>query len=110
MFHTERTLGVKSPPLTVCPPVDVAAGVATAVVAVFAVFHGHAHGVELPSAASPLAYGIGFVIATGSLHLCGIALGSLCEQRGRAWLVPAAGYAIALVGVFLLLRAVGVTA
>ncbi len=90
--------------------IDVKVAFGAPIPADFAVFHGHAHGVELPSAASPLAYGIGFVIATGSLHLCGIALGSLCEQRGRAWLVPAAGYAIALVGVFFLLRAVGVTA
>src|SRR5262249_51420112 len=37
---------------------------AAMVVAVFAIFHGHAHGVELPSAANPMAYGVGFVVAT----------------------------------------------
>ena len=39
--------------------------VAAVIVAVFAIFHGHAHGVELPTAANPLAYGVGFVVATG---------------------------------------------
>jgi len=38
---------------------------AAVVVAVFAIFHGHAHGAELPTAANPLAYGVGFVVATG---------------------------------------------
>ena len=41
-------------------------GAAAVVVAVFAVFHGHAHGAELPHSANPLAYGVGFVVATGS--------------------------------------------
>src|SRR6195256_693025 len=52
-------------------------GAAAVIVGVFAIFHGHAHGAELPSAANPLAYGVGFVVATGLLHLCGIALGTL---------------------------------
>ncbi len=50
---------------------------AAAIVGVFAVFHGHAHGTELPDAANPLAYGVGFVVATGLLHLGGIGLGVL---------------------------------
>ncbi|MFZ0254929.1 MAG: HupE/UreJ family protein, partial [Gammaproteobacteria bacterium] len=43
----------------------------------FAIFHGHAHGTELPEAVNPLAYGVGFVTATGLLHLTGILLGVL---------------------------------
>ena len=50
---------------------------AVGVVACFAIFHGHAHGTELPAAANPLAYGIGFVISTGLLHLSGIVIGLL---------------------------------
>ncbi|MEO1467926.1 MAG: HupE/UreJ family protein [Pseudomonadota bacterium] len=50
---------------------------AAAIVAIFALFHGHAHGTELPAAADPLAYGIGFVIMTGLLHLAGIGIGML---------------------------------
>ena len=44
-------------------------------VGVFAVFHGHAHGTELPSSANPLEYAVGFVVATGLLHLPGLVLG-----------------------------------
>ncbi len=53
------------------PPIWVAA----VLVGAFAIFHGYAHGVELPKAAYPLAYGVGFVLSTGLLHLTGIALG-----------------------------------
>jgi urease accessory protein len=48
---------------------------AAALVAIFAIFHGHAHGTELPAGADSLAYSTGFVIATGLLHGAGIALG-----------------------------------
>jgi urease accessory protein len=61
------------------PPIWVAA----VVVAFFAIFHGHAHGAEMPAAASPLAYAAGFVIATGLLHLAGIALGLLARSQPR---------------------------
>jgi len=77
---------------------------ACAVVAVFAIFHGYAHGAELPRAANPLAYGVGFVVATGLLHLCGIAIGTLTRsptgQRG----VQALGAAIAVLGGYFLVR------
>ncbi|MCI0430972.1 MAG: HupE/UreJ family protein [Rhodospirillales bacterium] len=46
-----------------------------ALVALFALFHGHAHGTELPLAASPLLYGLGFIAATGMLHLIGLSIG-----------------------------------
>lgn len=61
-------------------PVVVACGV----VGLFALFHGYAHGIELPSAADPIGYSLGFVLATGSLHVAGIALGSLAAlPRGE---------------------------
>jgi urease accessory protein len=50
---------------------------AITLVGVFAIFHGHAHGTELPSAADPIAYAAGFVSGTGLLHLAGIAVGTL---------------------------------
>src|SRR5882757_4362785 len=50
---------------------------ASIIVAVFAVFHGYAHGKELPSAADPVSYSAGFVLATGLLHVAGICLGFL---------------------------------
>src|ERR1700744_4172905 len=49
------------------------------IVAIFAIFHGYAHGKELPSAADPIGYAVGFMLATGLLHLLGIGLGLINE-------------------------------
>ena len=76
---------------------------AAILVGAFAIFHGHAHGTELPEAASPLAYGTGFVIATGMLHLSGIAIGLLFRWPAGALVVRTAGLVIAAVGVYFLL-------
>jgi urease accessory protein len=81
--------------LALKPPLWVAA----LIVGAFAIFHGHAHGTELPEAASPIAYAIGFVIATGLLHLCGIGFGLLSRSTTGRYAVQAAGAAIAAVGV-----------
>jgi len=76
---------------------------AAAVVGVFAVFHGYAHGAEMPGAANALAYGVGFVVATGTLHAAGILIGVLTRWPAGAQAVRALGAAIAgLGGVFLL--------
>ncbi len=77
------------------PPI----GLAAVIVAAFAVFHGYAHGVELPKAADPLAYSLGFVIATGLLHLCGIAIGLVVRWPAGKVAVRALGAAIAMAGV-----------
>ena len=82
--------------------------VAIAIVAVFGVLHGHAHGTELPGSAAPAAYAAGFVVSTGLLHLAGIALGALQSVRHGAQLMRATGGAIALTGVWLLAGAPGV--
>ena len=79
--------------------------VAALLVALFAVFHGHAHGTELPQAASPLAYSLGFVVATGLLHLTGIALGLLTRWPAGRIAVRGMGAGIALLGVLFLTRA-----
>lgn len=77
--------------------------VAIVIVAVFAIFHGHAHGAELPEAVNPFAYALGFVLATGLLHLAGIAFGTLVRWPAGTWLVRAGGVAVAAVGsVFLI--------
>jgi urease accessory protein len=52
-------------------PVPVAA--AMGLVGVFAVFHGHVHGAEMPASAAGVAYALGFLLATALLHLTGIA-------------------------------------
>lgn len=77
------------------PPIWIAA----VVVGAFAIFHGHAHGTELPGATSALSYSIGFVIATGLLHLAGIAFGLLVRWPAGRIAVRAGGGVIALAGV-----------
>ena len=68
-------------------------------VSFFAIFHGHAHGTEMPNFAAPLLYAAGFVIATGLLHLCGIAIGALWRWPMGQWIVRGMGGVIAALGV-----------
>ena len=75
---------------------------ACAIVAVFAVFHGFAHGTEIPSLADPIAYSTGFMLATGSLHLAGIGLGTINAIRGGIMITRAMGAAVALAGLYFL--------
>ena len=73
---------------------------AAILVGVFAVFHGHAHGSELPAAVNPLAYGIGFVVSTGLLHLCGIVIGLLIRWPAGANAIRLLGAGIAALGAY----------
>jgi urease accessory protein len=68
------------------------------VVGLFGLFHGDAHGLEMPVATSPLAYGAGFVVATALLHAAGIVLG--LGLRRTLWnrAVRAAGAVVAALG------------
>ncbi|RAI43113.1 urease accessory protein [Rhodoplanes roseus] len=71
---------------------------ATMLVGLFGLFHGLAHGAEMPAAASPLAYGLGFVVATVLLHAAGVGAGLVL---GRGALQPAtrfAGASVAALG------------
>jgi urease accessory protein len=72
-----------------------------ALVALFALFHGHAHGSEWSATGSALAYGAGFVAATLVLHATGIALGLMAR---RPLALRAAGGAVAALGLLLLVR------
>ncbi|WP_149141599.1 HupE/UreJ family protein [Gemmobacter caeruleus] len=71
--------------------------VAVPVVALFGLFHGHAHGAEAP-AAGQLAYLAGFVLTTAGLHLLGLGLGRRLIAVGRGWLLQGLGGATALAG------------
>ena len=73
--------------------------IAAILVGFFAIFHGHAHGVELPPGQSGLTYSIGFVMATGCLHGVGIAIGLVHRWHWGRWLLRAAGALVALAGV-----------
>ncbi len=89
--------------LVVRPPL----WVSCLLVAVFAIFHGHAHGTELPEAANPIAYAVGFVIATGCLHLLGIAIGLIHRWPVGAQALRAGGMAILAVGVYFMIPHLG---
>ena len=78
---------------------------ASLLVAFFAVFHGHAHGTELPAGQSGLLYSIGFVVATGLLHGVGVTIGLIHRWREGRVLLRGAGAVVALAGVFFLWRA-----
>ena len=73
---------------------------ALAVVGVFAIAHGHAHGVELPGAADALAFTAGFVLATGLLHLTGIVIGTLARWRSGIIAIRTCGGVVALAGCY----------
>jgi len=73
---------------------------AAVLVAFFAIFHGHAHGTELPPGQNGLLYSMGFVAATGCLHAIGVSVGLVHRwTSGRAFL-RLSGAFIASMGVF----------
>ena len=76
--------------------------IACSLIAIFALFHGYAHGTELPETADPVGYSVGFVLATGLLHLAGIGLGLLKNLRFGELGLRAAGAVIAAAGVMFL--------
>ena len=79
--------------------------IAFLLIAFFAIFHGHAHGTELPDFGVPLLYAAGFVISTGLLHLCGIALGVLIRWPIGFVFVRILGGIILGIGTYYLLAA-----
>jgi urease accessory protein len=83
------------------PPTLVAIGL----VGFFAIFHGYAHGAEMPESASGLAYGVGFVCATALLHSIGIGLGLTIGYVGQIYsrrIVQIGGGAMAIAGIAIL--------
>jgi urease accessory protein len=72
--------------------------IAAVLVGAFAIFHGHAHGAELPIGADAVAFSMGFVVATGMLHLAGIAFGGLSHWPAGRVAVRGAGGVISLLG------------
>lgn len=75
------------------------------IVGFFAIFHGHAHGTELPAGASGLLYSIGFVMATGTLHAIGIGIGVIHRWGWGKVALRAAGAGVASAGAYFLWRA-----
>jgi urease accessory protein len=76
--------------------------VALILIGVFAVCHGYAHGVELPNAADPADYAVGFVLATGLIHVLGVGVGLALNKPMEGRLSRVLGAAIAVGGVYFL--------
>ena len=84
--------------------------IAIAVVSVFAIFHGYAHGREYPSVNAQDAYAAGFVLSTGMLHIAGIAVGWATDFPRGTIILRAAGAMTALAGFAYILKEIRVIA
>jgi urease accessory protein len=83
--------------------------VALSLIAVFAICHGYAHGSELPLAADPADYVIGFVFATGVIHLFGIGVGLVLGKPFGGRLARGLGALIGIGGIYYLVQALSVS-
>lgn len=81
-------------------------GIAVALVALSGLFHGYAHGAELPPGASPIDFSIGFVISTAALHLAGIGLGFFGPDNVRDHVARMVGALVLIAGVAYFAKAV----
>ncbi len=79
-----------------------AAWLGMALVAAFAVFHGHAHGAELPAGESGALYGAGALLATAALHAAGLGLGGLATRLSGGVALRMLGGALSAAGLLLL--------
>jgi len=75
--------------------------VAAVLVSAFAIFHGVAHGSEMPFATSGVAYGAGFLISASLLMLCGVGIGSLMNRLSLQVVFRSVGAAVCIAGGFL---------
>jgi urease accessory protein len=101
MVETAIALSVIVLGLVVASAVKAPSAAVMALVAFFAVFHGHAHGTEMPMDAGGLVYGAGFALATALLHLAGLGVGALIGRladRDHPVLVRSAGAIAAVAG------------
>ena len=70
-------------------------------VGVFAVFHGHAHGAEMPVIMTPVVYAAGFVVGTATIHILGVSIGIICDRCHQAGFLRYVGAGIAGIGIHL---------
>ena len=78
--------------------------IAILVISIFALFHGYAHGVELPRANDPISFIIGFVLSTGLIHLFGIGTGYFCDKFYNGKLSRIIGILITITGLIFVFR------
>jgi urease accessory protein len=74
------------------------------IVGLLAIFHGYAHGAEMPKDASVLEYAAGFIVATAALHLSGVSIAMLIKKLFKDQLVRVAGGGIIVGGVYVLIN------
>lgn len=79
---------------------------AVVIVGFFAVFHGHAHGTELPAGQNALLYSLGFVMATGLLHAVGITIGLMQRWNLGGQVLRVAGGLVLVAGLYFLWGAI----
>ena len=87
--------------ILIAAPVRLSLTLASSMVGLFALWHGHAHGAEIPALSSGIIYALGFVLSTSLLHVIGIAFGLAMQWLVRGCAVRFAGAGIALCGVYL---------
>jgi urease accessory protein len=88
--------------LAIAASVVSASAVGAVLVGLFALFHGHAHGTEIPAAFSVAGYAAGFISGTALLHGLGLGLGMLAREAARPMWLRYTGAGIAMLGLFLL--------
>ena len=76
--------------------------IALVLISIFAIFHGYAHGTELPKTADPADFAIGFVFATGLIHILGIGVGMALTRPLDGRITRMLGTVLALGGVYFL--------
>ena len=81
--------------------------VSMAIVAIFAIFHGHAHGTELSEGQNAMLYSLGFVISTGTLHAAGIGIGAIHRWNAGKIALRGAGALVMFGGLYFLWSALG---
>ena len=84
-----------------------ALAVAGVLVGFFAIFHGYAHGTELPEGQNGILYSVGFVASTGLLHATGIVIGLIHRWNWGRVVLRVAGGTVAASGVWFLVGALG---
>ena len=105
LVETGIALSVVVLGIAVAGRLHVPTAAAMGLVGCFALFHGQAHGAELPDTVSGLAYGAGFLLATGCLHAVGVGLGLAVGKAGDVFgnrVLRATGTAMAVIGVAML--------
>ena len=93
--------------LMVAGEVKPALAVAGVLVGFFAIFHGYAHGTELPEGQNGILYSVGFVASTGLLHATGIVIGLIHRWNWGRVMLRMAGGTVAASGVWFLVGALG---